>query len=227
MSEAARQALPITRSVAPSAQALPVTSTRAVAAAAPAQAKRAMRTRLRDERSATAPTNGSSSAMTTVEMLMRNGTRLLGSTSRNPSRATVPSQSSPSARSGQAAAVATAVRYGPDEHGADRGDEGGVRPVVDVPGALLPPAGRGVGEGAGGDGAVEDGHERSSCPSAEHRGEHIGTIAHQAVHAEVEQALHVGRVVDRPDVHLQAHVVGQAQQARRHDAQPARVLGQL
>ena len=84
-----------------------------MASAAPAHANRAISTRLRGVRSATAPTNGSTRAMTTVEMLMRKATRLSGRTSMNPRSATVPVQSSSGPRSGQAAVVATAVRYGP------------------------------------------------------------------------------------------------------------------
>jgi len=55
----------------------------------------------------------------------------------------------------------------------------------------------------------------------------IRTIADQAVDAPAEQPHHVGRLVDGPDVHVEAGSMRRANEPRRDDARPAGGLGHL
>ena len=52
-------------------------------------------------------------------------------------------------------------------------------------------------------------------------GEDVGAVAHQAVHAPIEQTIHRRAVVDGPDVNVQAEVVRRRDTARRDDANAA------
>ena len=55
----------------------------------------------------------------------------------------------------------------------------------------------------------------------------VGAIGHQAIDAHVDQAAHVGRIVHRPHVHLDAVPVCGLDQPGCHDLQVALSLGYL
>ena len=59
------------------------------------------------------------------------------------------------------------------------------------------------------------------APLAVHLAEHLDAIRHDAIDAEVEKVPHLPRVVDRPDVYLQAEAVGVGDEAGGDQAQPA------
>ena len=100
------------RSTTPSCQSVPMTKNISAAATAPSQAKPASIRVGRGLRSAMPPTTISTSADTMVDTVVVYAYREPGETAR-PSTGRVSVQLAPSGRSGQAAAVATDVRYGP------------------------------------------------------------------------------------------------------------------
>src|SRR6478735_11611696 len=51
----------------------------------------------------------------------------------------------------------------------------------------------------------------------EHSSQHRREVGHDAVDAEVEQAVHLVRIVDGPDVHVASEAVRRLDERRRHD----------
>src|SRR5918998_722935 len=64
------------------------------------------------------------------------------------------------------------------------------------------------------------GEHRSLAPLAQHPFEHLRTVGHYDVDAEVEEAVHLARLIYRPDVYPYAPVVGSIHQAGRDHLAP-------
>ena len=110
-----------------------------------------------------------------------------------------------------------------EQDGPDRGDVRRVGPVVPVPGRAAPCAARSrTGRRSG---SVVIRLRLPPVPrGCEDVAEQIGPVGHDPIDAEVEQAVHLGGRVDRPDVHLLAELVRPVDEGARHDleASPAR-----
>ena len=125
----------------------------------------------------------------------------------------------------QAAFSATEVRYGANSTGRDRRDVGGVGPVVPVPGPLLlAPVERRAGRRCRPRSGWSSWVVPPLAAPGEHLLEHVGPVGDQAVDAEVEQLVHLRRLVDGPDVHVGAGGVRAAYERTGDDRQrPAAV----
>ena len=67
----------------------------------------------------------------------------------------------------------------------------------------------------------------SLAANGDHVGQQLGEVGHDAVDAQVEQAPHLGLLVDGPDVHLDSMAVRVLDQGRGHQRPSAELSGNL